>query len=57
MAHINEDAVAKENLDAIFREAASKGLEGVVQGLWEKDTNMLDRMQFMKDQQLCSKPS
>lgn len=55
VTHINSDSVARQNLEAIFSEAESKGLQGVIQGLWEKDTNMEDRRQFMKDQQLCSK--
>lgn len=55
VTHINSDSVAKANLEAIFSEAESKGLQGVIQGLWEKDTNMVDCRQFIQDQQLCSK--
>ena len=52
VTHINSSSVAKQNLEAVFSEAESKGLQGVIQGLWEKDT---DRRQFIQDQQLCSK--
>lgn len=55
VTHINSDSVARHNFEVVFSEAESKGLQGVIQGLWEKDTNMEDRRQFMKDQQLCSK--
>lgn len=55
VTHINTDSVARKNLEAVFAEADTKGLQGVIQGLWEKDTNMEDRRQFMVDQKMCSK--
>lgn len=55
MTHINSDPTTKEHIEALFSEADGKGHREVIESLWEQETNTRDRMEFLKDQQTCSK--